>query len=232
MQNPDGITQNKCLMKTISNMIGYLTALSIAIYVVLKFGYFEGAMTFMIITGVLLGIYFPLLILDKMSETSEGKSLPVNIVGAFCASLINFAVLFKFQHWPFSGVLFTAGLACFSLLFVPMLFKQKSKQPGTNNLMNGAGAIGIATFSLGALFKMQHWPGAITLFIISPVLIFLVYFPLYMKNSSIPSEKKVKHLRDTFFVIIFVYLLFLFVFGTVMHWKVTKDYAETEIKMP
>jgi hypothetical protein len=220
------------IMKRITNITGYLTALSIAIYSVLKFGYLEGAGLFMIITGIFLCIYFAVFILDKLRDTAEGKTLPVHIVGAFCASVINLAILGRFQHWSFSGILFIIGLGSFSLIFIPLLFLQKSRQPGADNLMNGAGAVGLAAFSLGMLCKLQHRSGAITLFIACPVLVFLIYFPMYLKSTSIPAEKKSSYLRTTFFVIIIAYLLFLFTYGTVMHWKVTKYYATTETLIP
>jgi len=218
-------------MKTITNIVGYLSALSTAIYVVLKFGYLQGAMTFMIITGILLSLYFPLYILDKLSDSSEGKTLPVHVVAAFCALVITLAVLFWFQQWHLAGTLFIIGLAGFSFVFIPMMFFHKAKQSGANNLMNGAGAIGLMAFSSGALFKIEHWPGALLLFTVAQVFIFLIYLPLYLKNSSTRAFEKASHFRDTIFGIIFGYLLFLFVYGTIMHWRVTADYAKPEIEV-
>ena len=214
-------------MKRTTNIIGYLTALSIAIYTVFKFCFIPGAWFLMIITGIFLSIYFAALIIEKQRETSGGKTLPVHIVGALCASVLTLAVLCNFQRWAASGILFLIGLLGFSFIFLPMLFLHKSKQPEANNLMNGAGVIGLAVFALAIVSKMERWSGAEFLFVAGPVLIFFVYFPMYIWSSTISAEKKATYLRNAFFVIIAGFLLFLFVFGIIMHWKVTMNYTTT-----
>jgi hypothetical protein len=96
-----------------------------------------------------------------------------------------------------------------------MLYFQKSKQAGASNLMNGAGALGLALFALGMLTKIEHWPGQTFLFIPGAALVCLIYFPMYMMNKTIPDEKKINHLRDTFFAIIIGCLVLLFAWGMV-----------------
>lgn len=210
-------------MKKTTNIIGYLAAFAVAITAAFKFNHMEGAGMVMIITTLFLSIYFPVFILDKMRDSVEGKISPAHIVAALCASIINLGIVFKFIHWPGAGILLTVGLASFSLIFVPMLFIQKSKQAGANNIMNGAGAIGLAVFALGVLCKIQHWPGAAILLIASPALLFLIYFPMYMMNTAIPGEKKASYLRDAFFVIIIGCLFAMFVYSIAIEQNETKN---------
>src|SRR5688572_13284280 len=49
------------------------------------------------------------------------------ISGAFSALVLSFGILFKFMHWPGTGVLIVSGIALFSLLFLPLLFTLKVK---------------------------------------------------------------------------------------------------------
>lgn len=211
-------------MKTLSNIIGYLTALSLAIYAVFKFCYIDGAWLLMIISGIFLSIYFLVMIPDKLRETSGGKMIPVHIAAAFTVSILNLAFLSTLQKWATSGILFSFGFAVFSLLFVPMLFLHRSKQPDANSLADTAGAFGLVIITLGINNKLLHWSASDILFIAGMVLLFLIYFPLYILDKSISKEKKATYLRGAFLVIIFGLLFFLFVFGIVMHWKVTMNY--------
>ena len=202
-------------MKKTNYIIGYIAAFAVVIATVFKINHLSYTGTIVAIAWTLMSIYFYFYILDKMGDSSGGKILLVNIVAAFCATFIDIGILFRLEHWPLAGTLITVGLVGFALIFLPMLYIQKSKQAGANNLMNSAGALGLALFALGMLTKIQHWPGQTFLFIPGAALIFLIYFPMYMMNKTIPDEKKINYLRDTFFAIIIGCLILLFAWGMV-----------------
>jgi hypothetical protein len=205
-------------MEKYTYIIGYIAALAAALATVFKIQHFPYTGTIIVIALTLLCIYLPFFIIDKTSDSAEGKASPAYIVAALCSAIIPLGVLFKLEHWPGASALLTIGLAGISLIFVPMLFIQKSKQAGANNLMNGAGALGIALFGLGLLTKIQHWPGPQVLLPVGAALVLLIYFPMYMMNKTIPEEKKVNHLRDAFFVVIIGCILLLFA-GGMIGWK-------------
>ena len=202
-------------MKKTTYIIGYIAAFAVVIATVFKINHLSYTGTIIAIAWTLMCIYLYFYILDKMGDSSGGKLLLVNIVAAFCATFIDIGILFRLEHWPLAGTLITVGLVGFAFIFLPMLYIQKSKQAGANNLMNSAGALGLALFALGMLTKIQHWPGQTFLFIPGAVLVFLIYFPMYMMNKTIPDEKKINHLRDTFFAIIIGCLVLLFAWGMV-----------------
>ncbi|MCX6301011.1 MAG: hypothetical protein NTW82_02405 [Bacteroidia bacterium] len=202
-------------MKKTTYITGYIAAFAAVIATVFKINHLSYTGVIVAIAWTLMSIYFYFFILDKMGDSSGGKILLVNLVAAFCATFIDIGILFKLEHWPLAGLLITIGLAGFTLVFLPMLYFQKSKQTGANNLMNGAGAVGLALFALGVLTKIQHWPGQIPLFIAGAALVFIVYFPMFMMNKTIPDEKKINHLRDTFFTIIIGCLILLFAWGMI-----------------
>lgn len=134
---------------------------------------------------LLLSVYSPLFIFDKARDSAEGKTSAVNIVAALCSFFIVLAVLFRVEHWPPATTLITVGLAGFVLIFLPMLYFQKSRQAGANTLMNGTGALSLALFAPGVLNKIQHWTGPIVLSITGTALLFLIYIPINAMNKTL-----------------------------------------------
>ena len=104
----------------------------------------------------------------------------------------------------------TLGLAGFSLVFLPLYFFEKSKEKGTDGIMDAAGAAGLALFALGTLFKLMQWPGAAVLLTLGGASLFMVCFPKYIMNRSLDSETKHRYLRSSFFVIVIGALLALY----------------------
>jgi len=202
-------------MKKVTYLVGYFAAFATATATVFKLTHLEFTGIVILIAMTFMTIYFFFYIIDKMSDASDGKILPIHYLLSFCAVFLNMGVLFKFEHWPMASILLTIGLVGLSLIFFPLLLIQKSKIPGTNNIMNIAGSAGLILFGLGVLTKVQHWPGQIYLLAPGILLVFLVYFPMLMMNKEIPEEQKVNQLRDTFFAIIIGCLLLLFAWGMV-----------------
>jgi hypothetical protein len=202
-------------MKKITFIIGFISALITVTSAVFKINHYPYAGEVLVVGLGLLSLYFPLYILDKMSDGAGGKTLPVHIVAAICAAAINLGLLFKLEHWPGASILLTIGLGGFSLLFVPMWFVEKSNTEGSNKLANVAGALGLTLFALGILFKFQHWPGAAILLVSGPALMFLIYFTLQMTTINFADEKTVNSFRETFFVIIIACFIIWLAMGVI-----------------
>lgn len=196
-------------MKKASNIIGYITAFLIVVTAIFKFEHLPGAGFLLCLTGLILGIYFPVFIIDKMRKKTNSIALS-SIPAAISSSLISFGIVFRLWHWPGASILFTLGFACFSLVFIPMLYQQRSKETPGNLVINIAGAIGLASFGLGILFKLMHWPGSLLLLSVCPLLLFLIYFPTYMMSALVSTDKKHKYLRNSFFIIIIGTLVALY----------------------
>jgi hypothetical protein len=202
-------------MRKITYVIGYIAVFAAVIATVFKMNHLSLTGPFTAIALLLLSIYFPLFIIDKARDSAEEKTSAAHKVAAICSFFVTFGLLFMIQHWPLAWTLTSVGLVGFALIFLPMLYIQKSKQAGANNLMNSAGAIGLALFALGVLTKIQDWPGQIPLFIAGAAVVLLIYFPMYMMNKTLPDEKKINYLRDTFFAIIIVCMIILFTWAQV-----------------
>ena len=204
-------------MKKYTNFIGYLAAFASVLGLNFKVMHWPYSGVIIAVAIALISIFFCFYVIDKMRESEEGKILPFHVVAAIAAFLFTNGFLFKLEHWPGASILLILGIGGFGLIFLPMLVYHKSKKEGENNMLNITGAIGLALFVLGILFKFQHWPGPPVLFIAGIVLLFLIYFPLFMMSSSIPAEKKHSELRDIFFtVIIACFILFftMFIIGS------------------
>lgn len=196
-------------MKKLTTISGFISALAIMIAMVFKFNHFPGAGTTLWIAGLLTGIYFAVYIIDRMNENNE-ELMPSSIVAAFCVLLLDFGITFRINHWTGANILLTLGLAGFAIIFISMFWLHKSKQPNFDKVMYTGGALGLMTFALGTLLKLQHWKGAPILLSLSPVFLFLIYFPKYIIRASSNLESKRRHLRESFLVIIIGTLVALY----------------------
>jgi hypothetical protein len=196
-------------MKKTTIFLGFLTGLSITTAELFKFMHLPGARVMLYSTGVLIAFFSALFILDKMKEI-DGRTFPSHIAAALSAMFADLGVTARINHWLGADMFLIIGLSCFSLIFIPLIFLQKSKETGTNNIRNAAGALGLIAFGLGTLFKLEHWPGAPVLLSLLPIFLFLIYFPMYMTDKSIDPEKKHKYLRNSFFTIVIGSLIALY----------------------
>jgi hypothetical protein len=189
-------------MKKAVNGIGFIAAMLLFATVVMKSNHLPGAGAFMVLSGFSISLYLPFFILYRPdSDTLRSNA---KVLGAISASLINLGITFKFQHWPGAGVMLVLGLCTFALAFVPMFLKEKLREENSERatLMNTCGAMGLTLFSLGLMFKIQHWPGAAVMLGLSVLFLFGGYFLLYLLDKNIDQEKKTAYLRKAFFSII------------------------------
>lgn len=114
------------------------------------------------------------------------------ISGAVSASLLTIGIIFKFLHWPASGVLVVSGTILFSLLFLPLLFtlRVKEKQQLRDKILLASGTVIAIMISLGILFKIMHWPGANMLGVSSLIAMVTIYIPIFFFSGIRNSESK------------------------------------------
>jgi hypothetical protein len=191
-------------MKKSLNIVGFIAAFLLFSTVMMKSNHLPGAGIAMALSGFAISVYLPFFLLYKPgTEVTRERNIAASM-GAISASILNLGITFKFQHWPGAGVMIVLGLTTFALIVVPMLLKRKLSSEGSDRktLMNTCGASGLTLFSLGLLFRIQHWPGAAVMLGASVLFLFFGYFLLYMTDKSIDSEVKTAYLRKAFFSII------------------------------
>ena len=191
-------------MKKSLNIVGFIAALLMFTSVVMKINHLPGAGPSMAIAGFGLSIYLPFFLLYKPSEESNATKNRSGIIGAVAASILNLGITFKFQHWPGAGVMIVLGLTTFALVFIPMALRKKLKEEFSERktLMNTLGASGLTLFTLGVLFKLQHWPGAAVMLVLSVFFLFFGYFLMYLTDKTIDKEEKTSYLRKSFLSVI------------------------------
>jgi len=207
-------------MKKLACSFGYVTALVLATYTAFKYFRWPGAYIIMIMSFILLAVYVPLLLLDKV-KSIEGKINLVHIIGAFCSFLLIISILFKFMHWNGSVLFIMVCLLTFCLLFIPLLLYHKLSKGKTSYLINFSGSLGLFLIALSFILKIQHWPLQAVSFIAGHVLIFLAYFPLYTYNKSNEAQIKINYLQESFNILIIAYILFLLIYGIIAKWPIT-----------
>jgi hypothetical protein len=93
--------------------------------------------------------------------------------------LLSFGALFKIQHWPLAGVLMTLGAFILAFIFLPsslgVLWKETHNK--RRIFLFVSAFITGAFFIAGTLFKVQHWPAAAFVLLISFASALFMFFP-------------------------------------------------------
>jgi hypothetical protein len=144
---------------------------------------------------VLAFLFLPSALAVLWKETRNTKRL-ILFITAFLAGLTFIAgTLFKIQHWPGAGYILLVGSATGILFFIPALLidKLSDHDRKTKRPVYITGALGLAFFIAGMLFKYQHWPLSALFMVAGILLLCMVTFPLFTwitwkDNSHISSR--------------------------------------------
>ena len=83
------------------NTLGYFATFFTALYAVFKFVQIPGAAWFMLLAGIMLAIYFPLLFLNRLRKKMGGKLNLVYKFGGILLAMFILSAVFKFNLWGF-----------------------------------------------------------------------------------------------------------------------------------
>lgn len=91
---------------------------------------------------------------------------PINITGLVLILLLLVGVIFKRLHLPGASIFLVVGMVFFILLYVPFYIgwvyqAAKATERPSSKFIAVLTIIGIVFMSLGAMFKIMHWPGAL-----------------------------------------------------------------------
>ncbi|GEM_PF-863814 len=107
------------------------------------------------------------------------------IIGIVSSIVILFGSLSKRMHWPFAGIELTLGMIAIIFVFLPLYFivtyREQSVRKGI--IYPIIGYLTVALLLTGAIFKIQHWPGASTVLAISMAVLIIGFVPLYLVNA-------------------------------------------------
>lgn len=126
------------------------------------------------------------------------------ISGVFSAIVLTLGILFKFLHLAGASIGIVLGISVFSLFFLPLMvtLKIREKQNMRDKLLTLLGSLAAICISLAILFKVQYWPGANMLGLISIGILVLVFVPVYFITGIRQPDAKVNTVVSTVLMII------------------------------
>jgi hypothetical protein len=136
------------------------------------------------------------------------------ILGIIAPSLLIMGTLFKTQHWFGAGVLIVLSLFLLGAIYLPVFISvrirdnRKAGKPA-NLAMHLIGMIAGIIFIAGAMFKIQHWPGASVMILLSAVVTVAVFIPLLFIQAIRDKERQVQNFTVLIFVLCFVAITFM-----------------------
>jgi hypothetical protein len=110
----------------------------------------------------------------------------INILGLASVLILVTGTLFKINHWPFAGTLLIIGITSLAVLFLPLALINHYRAEGTRQTLPLYLVTWITAFVVftGMLFKVQHWPFAGYLLLISLPFPYVVFLPVYLRITS------------------------------------------------
>ncbi|MEX1001135.1 MAG: hypothetical protein WDZ35_03390 [Crocinitomicaceae bacterium] len=119
-------------MKRTLKITGLLSVLLIATGVILKTQHLPGAGISLVIGFTIFSLIFiPLNIIMKYRDDKEKYNRIVMIFGMSITLVGTVGVLFKIMHWPFANLLFYGSIMVFALVFIPIYFFTRYRNPET-----------------------------------------------------------------------------------------------------
>jgi hypothetical protein len=130
-----------------------------------------------------------LLLLNKKFQLMKNFTYLFGLTAALVAIL---GAFFKSMHWPGAGILITAGIVLVIFVFLPLYFviNYREQAEKKNPLYAIVGYLTLASLLAGAIFKIQHWPGAAHIIEVSLAILIIGFIPLYVVNAF---QKAGKH---------------------------------------
>jgi len=218
-------------MKKTRIVLGYFTTFFCALYAVLKLLKLPGAANVMLLAGLLIAIYFPIVFLRQLQQSLGMKTRLVHKFGAILLSVVIISIFLRFQHWSivryengeiiriltFSPWIYIVAYCSFSFIFIPWLLFDHYKYKREGFLMKCVGGLGLSIIPLsliGADLHLSNWG---LLFTVGNAIIILIYLPWHLLTANETSNG----VEELFKILIISYILLMLVSGIFWQWPVT-----------
>lgn len=145
--------KNYYIMKRTLKISGITSIILIMLGVILKSMHWPGAGLAVVLGLTFFSLIFiPLNIVLKFKDDAEKSNRLIMTVGMLTASAATIGVLFKIMHWPYANIVMFSSLLVFMLLFIPIYFIVKYRDPASkfNAIINTTFMVGGA----GMLFAL------------------------------------------------------------------------------
>jgi hypothetical protein len=110
----------------------------------------------------------------------------INIIGLASVLILVTGTVFKINHYPGAGILLIVGITSLEFIFLPLALINHYRAEGNRQTLPLYLVTGLTAFVVftGMLFKIQHWPFAGYLLMISLPFPYVVFLPVYLKVTS------------------------------------------------
>jgi hypothetical protein len=183
-------------MKNTMKITGIAGTVMLGFATLFKIMHWPGAAILMTLGALVLAfIFLPSSLGILWKETHSSRRLFLFISAFISGMFFIFGVLFKIQHWPASGIILSLATVVTLFFFIPALLVNKFREDENRSgrLVYIFGAAGIACYTLGLLFKIQHWPLSGELLMAGLFILFFIVYPWYTwqtwKNESTVSAR-------------------------------------------
>ncbi len=162
---------------------------------------------------------------DRIQQIQEETLLLINqkyrimkkfmyILGMIAPAMLITGTIFKIQHWPGAGVLLVLSLFLLGAIYLPVFVMVKirdtrKKGKKVNLPMYIFGLIAGIIFIAGAMFKIQHWPGAGIMITLSGFVTVFIFIPILVVQALKDKENQVQNFTILIFVLCFVAITFM-----------------------
>jgi hypothetical protein len=214
------------------SILGYFATFFTALYAVFKYVQLPGAAWLMLLAGIMLAIYLPLLFLNRLKDKFDGKLLLVYKFGGVLLAMFILSVVFKFNLWgfyayPLDGsevpifslppISLNISYYLFSFIFIPWLIYTDYKINKKGLFKNIIGGLGLGIVSISLIGSQLHSYNPKTLFWIGNALFILIFLPWHIRSL----KEKYDETHSIFLILILGYILILFIYGIFLKWDVS-----------
>jgi hypothetical protein len=147
------------------------------------------------------------------------------VFGIICVLLISTGCIFKIFHWG-GGILITLGFIIFALVFMPSALTKSYKTETDSKLKKLYIIAYICIFinCMGALFKIQHWPGTEIFLMVGIPLPFVTFLPVYILQI-----RKNKELNYNYLLLILFFFAYFASITALLALNVSRDLLDEYI---
>ncbi len=136
------------------------------------------------------------------------------ILGMVAPAMLITGTIFKIQHWPGSGILLVISLFLLGAIYLPVfvMVKIRDTRKAGKKVNMPMYVIGLAAgmiFIAGAMFKIQHWPGAGIMIMLSGFVTLFVFIPILVVQAIYSKENQVQNFTILIFVLCFLAITFM-----------------------
>ena len=133
------------------------------------------------------------------------------IMGSIVAVFLFVGVIFKVMHWPLASVFVVLGMSSLPMFLVLLLVHNLiGSKTAAQRVFHIVGYVGMSVLATGALFKIQHWPGATAILTFGSGVLLFGYLPMYFYRKYQESSNRPVTLATflvSFTALLVVYLL-------------------------